>query len=682
MKQANKGSSQFFSAAFALSNASLCSTAIALWGWQTNLLFIALPMILLLEARHIIRQRWTLSLKDIKEVAKFCVVILLAVFVVVVITQKSLFIYTLLQWLPVSAFPLVMVQTYGIGVLEQLRDEFSNPHLLKRGVRRKENPINLHYLYFALCILAASAADSEGYRFYVVTILATALFLWTLRPKRSAPVLWLLMFCLSAGLGFAGHLQISHFQRQLQAQVYAMLGSLATGSIDPTSSATQMGSVGRLKLSNRIVFRVDAPATAQSSTFPLLLREATYNQYQLSTWTADNSIFQDVPPGENEGDWILAKSVPQSSSVTISTNLERGKEVLTLPQGTSKIIKLPVEEMQQNQYGAVQVDAVGDFAYEVEFGAAEGVLSLEAPPMAIDVQVPKVDMAAIEKTLADLEIEGMSALEKVSAIAHHFQTFKYSLDLLRPKANTAPVSDFLLNTQAGHCEYFASATALLLRGAGIPARYAVGYAAHEFSNLEQQYVVRSRDAHAWTLVYLGSKWQILDTTPADWTAQEQAMTSAFQIVPDLFAFVGFQISYRIRQLGELSVVEVILLMTPVFGYLIWRSSQQFKAQKANQLAAVIEDTRPTQYGLDSEFYLIEQRLDGVGLGRSPSESLLQWKLRLSSQFETSQAATLTEILALHYRYRFDPNSLSAAERAQLKTLTHRWIDEFNPVATP
>lgn len=660
-----------------LSHESLCSIAIALWGWHTSLIFIALPMILLLEARRFIHQRWQLSLKDIKEVAKFCIVILLAIFVVVVITQKSLFIYTLLQWLPVSAFPLVMLQTYGIGVLEQLRDGFSNPYLLKQGIHRKDNPINLHYLYFALCILAASAADSDNYSFYIVVSIATALFLWSLRPQRSTPALWLLLFCLSAGLGFVGHIEVSQFQQRLQAQVYAMLGSWATGDIDPTSSRTQMGSVGRLKLSNKIAFRVDAPKEDRQSTFPLLLREATYNQYQLSTWTADNSIFQDVPPGDEEGDWILAQSGKDSASVTISTSLERGKEVLTLPQGTSKVTKLPVEEMQRNQYGAVQVDAVGDFAYEVQFGAAEGILSAEAPPTAMDLKIPKVDQAAVEETLKRLGLDGKLEGQKVSAIAAYLQNFKYSLDLLRPKQDVAPVSDFLLNTQAGHCEYFASATALLLRGVGIPARYAVGYSAHEFSNLEQHYIVRSRDAHAWTLVYLNGAWQTLDTTPPDWTVQESALTSSFQIVSDLFAFAGFQITLRIRQLGELSVIEVILLMTPVFGYLIWRSSQQFKAQKVSQLQAETEDIRPAQHGLDSEFYHIEQRLREAGVMRSPSKSLLQWEECLALELSSSDRTALTQVLALHYRYRFDPHSLSATERKQLKTLSQQWIANFS-----
>jgi transglutaminase-like putative cysteine protease len=47
--------------------------------------------------------------------------------------------------------------------------------------------------------------------------------------------------------------------------------------------------------------------------------------------------------------------------------------------------------------------------------------------------------------------------------------------------NETPLARFLLRTRSGHCEYFATATVLLLRQLGIPARYAVGYAVHEAS---------------------------------------------------------------------------------------------------------------------------------------------------------------------------------------------------------
>ncbi|NJM96139.1 MAG: transglutaminase domain-containing protein [Phormidesmis sp. RL_2_1] len=359
--------------------------------------------------------------------------------------------------------------------------------------------------------------------FYSALTALSALLMWTLRPKHSNWVVWVLLFCLSAGLGFSSHVQISQFQQRLEAQVIAMLGDLTIGAIDPGENTTRMGSVGKLKLSSKIAFRIAPtpkmalqgepkeelkkeskkepkrhleikPAHPPTSTsdekaadiFPLLLREATYNQYQLSSWTATNSLFETVPPRTTEGEWLLSSPQRQVTTITISDDLERGDGVLPLPQGTTMIRQLPVAEMQQNQYGAVQVDATGNAAYTVDFNITDvdAEQGIQAPPTATDLQIPQADKAAIETTLKRLAIAGKPERERVSQIAAYFQDFQYSLDLLRPDAATTPISDFLLHIQAGHCEYFASATTLLLRGAGIPARYAVGYLAHEFSPLE------------------------------------------------------------------------------------------------------------------------------------------------------------------------------------------------------
>ncbi len=672
-----------------IDSASLCSLAVALWGWQTGLLFVAIPIICILEARRVIKQRWEFTLGDLKEAAKLSSAILIMLFVVLVTTKKSLFIYSLFQWLPVAALPLILAQTYGLGVSALLSDWFSNPHLLRRGIRPKQNFINLYHLYFGLCIAAASATKSDHFFFYGAATGLIAIFLWSHRPKRSGPILWVLLFCLSVGLGLAGHIQLSHFQRRIEAQMIAMIGNIASGAVNPNGNATRMGSVGRLKLSNTIAFRVaSAPDLStsslstedisKSSVFPLLLQEASYNQYQLSAWSANNSLFEDVPPGDDEGDWVLGPSTEPDHTIIISTDLERGDGVLTLPRGTSAIQQLPVEEMQRNQYGAVQVDATGNAAYRVQFGPVQGLNLSETTPTKADLQIPNVDRSAIETTLERLSLANKSEREIVSQIAAHFQDFQYSLDLLRPRENTAPVSDFLLNTRAGHCEYFASATTLLLRGAGIPARYAVGYSVHEFSPLEGQYVVRSRDAHAWTLVYLDGSWQILDTTPPDWTAREKAMTSGFQVVPDFFSFLGFQVSYRIRQLGELGLREVLLIVIPLFCYLLWRSTQAFKGRRQNTLETDgSRELRPIPKGLDSEFYQIEKVLVEKAVGdrnsRLPTESLLQWRDRIQSSLPESQRAALAEILTLHYRYRFDPAALSQAERQQLQIQSQQWI---------
>ncbi|MGB3292118.1 MAG: transglutaminase-like domain-containing protein [Phormidesmis sp.] len=666
----------------AIDEASLCSLAIALWGYQTGLFFIALPIILILEARHVIRQRWEISFSDLKEAAKLCLALLAILFVIIVTVKKTVFIYTLFQWLPVAGLPLLVAQTYGLGVQALLIEQFSKSSFSPQsGVNHANangrSPINLYTLYFGTCLVAASATESEHAFFYIGATLLLGIFLWPFRSKRAAPILWLLLFCLSAGIGFAGHRQLAHFQQQLEAQVIAMIGDISSGAVNPDGTTTRMGTIGRLKLSNRIAFRVLAdPADTDAPTFPLLLQEAAYNEYQLSAWVAVNSLFSDVPPGDQAGDWILGPASEQDTTITISTDLERGDGILTLPKGTSAIQQLPVEEMQRNQYGVVQVNAKGSAAYQVHF--RENLRSLEARPTAADLQIPDVDRAAIETVLTQLGIagestQGRSDRETVSQIAAYFQDFQYSLDLLRPVTGTTAVSDFLLNTQAGHCEYFASATALLLRGAGIPARYAVGYSAHEFSPLEGQYIVRSRDAHAWTLVYLDDRWQIVDTTPSVWIAQEKAMSSPFQVVPDFFAFLGFQSAYRIRQLGELGLREVLMIVIPLFCYLLWRSIQVFQGQQKNTAkeSGPGSGLQPPN-GLDSELYQIEAQLNGQGLERLPAETFLQWCDRLHTNLSLTQYSIFQTMLALHYRYRFDPEGLSKPERQQLRSLSINW----------
>lgn len=659
-----------------LDSASLCSLAIALWGYQTGLVAIALPIIAIIEARRIIKRRWEISLSDLKEAAKLCAALLAILFVVIATIKKSVFIYTLFQWLPVAGLPLLVAQVYGIGVTDLVVEYFSSSKQPALSQPRKRN-LDLYHVYFGLCIAAASATESDHFVFYVGATLLTGLLLWSFRPKRTAPILWLLLFCLSAGLGFAGHRQLSVAQQRLESRMIAMIGSIASGgAIDPDANATRMGSVGRLKLSNSIAFRVQADSDRSSAaTFPLLLQEATYNQYQLSTWSAGNSLFYDVPPGEADGEWVLGTASEQDDVITISTDLERGDGILTLPRSTSAIRQLPVEALQRNQYGAVQVDAKGDIAYQVQFNSE--LRSQDARPTAADLQIPDADESAIETVLAQLDLAGQSEGERANRIAAYFQDFQYSLDLLRPESTVGVISDFLLNTRAGHCEYFASATALLLRGAGIPARYAVGYSAHEFSTLEGQYIVRSRDAHAWTLAYLDGRWQIIDTTPPDWAAQERAMASSFQIVGDFFAFLGFQFGYRIRQLGELGLREVLTITIPLFGYLLWRSIRVFQGQqKDGKTASGSETLQFLPAGLDSEFYQIEACLKEKGLERLAAESFIQWSDRLQEHLSSGQYSDLQTLLSLHYRYRFDPEGLEGEARQKLKRLSESWVAAF------
>ncbi len=73
-----------------------------------------------------------------------------------------------------------------------------------------------------------------------------------------------------------------------------------------------------------------------------------------------------------------------------------------------------------------------------------------------------------------------------------------------------PIEDFIVNDPRGHCEYFASALALMLRSQGLPSRVVVGFKTDEFNQLDQRYWARQSHAHAWVEAYIPA-----EAIPAD-----------------------------------------------------------------------------------------------------------------------------------------------------------------------
>ncbi|MGB7847469.1 MAG: DUF3488 and transglutaminase-like domain-containing protein [Candidatus Acidiferrum sp.] len=91
--------------------------------------------------------------------------------------------------------------------------------------------------------------------------------------------------------------------------------------------------------------------------------------------------------------------------------------------------------------------------------------------------------------------------------------FTYTLNLAG-KPGADPLAHFLFETKAGHCEYFASAMAVMLRTLGIPTREVNGFLPGEYNDLGGDYIVRASDAHSWVEAYFpGSGWITFDPTP-------------------------------------------------------------------------------------------------------------------------------------------------------------------------
>jgi protein-glutamine gamma-glutamyltransferase len=93
------------------------------------------------------------------------------------------------------------------------------------------------------------------------------------------------------------------------------------------------------------------------------------------------------------------------------------------------------------------------------------------------------------------------------------RNFAYTLTL-SGKPGDDPLARFLFVTKAGHCEYFASSMAVMLRTLGIPSRAVNGFLPGEFNDVAGDYIVRESDAHSWVEAYFpGSGWVTFDPTP-------------------------------------------------------------------------------------------------------------------------------------------------------------------------
>jgi len=100
------------------------------------------------------------------------------------------------------------------------------------------------------------------------------------------------------------------------------------------------------------------------------------------------------------------------------------------------------------------------------------------------------------------------------AIENYLRTnFAYSL-ILTGKPGADPLAHFLFETKSGHCEYFASAMAVMVRSLGIPSREVNGFLPGEYNDVGGDYIVRASDAHSWVEVYFpGTGWLTFDPTP-------------------------------------------------------------------------------------------------------------------------------------------------------------------------
>jgi hypothetical protein len=633
----------------------LLALGVLLWGLASGRLALAAGAALLLEAPRLLPQRFDLTPKDFERSADLSTLALVAA-AVLLFTQSRNFSTAMLQvlsWLPILFLGLALAQRFSVAGRIPLSALFWS---LRKRRPVPERWLSVDYAYFGACLIAASAANMRAHWYFAAVMALSIYALLAVAPRGRHRLRWAAAAGVAAVIGFSIQAGLSTAQAAVQELVFDWLDRRWRAQADPYRTRTAIGDIGVLKASDRILMRV-----ASAGNPPQLLRSASYPHYWAGVWSAATPALPFRPLTSTEQAWTITEG--SGPRVHLSTWLDDGSALLALPLGAYRLEGLNVARVERNALGTVRVEQGPE---SLSFSArVDPEARTDAAPDSADLKIAPALEPMLETVSREIGLPDGDAARAARAIEDFFRSrFAYSLDLDDGHGTGRSLRQFLLEDRRGHCEYFATATVLLLRHAGIPARYATGFSVQELSELERQYVVRARHAHAWALAWIDGRWQVLDTTPADWAQQEDASASPVRPVYDLLSWLYYRFAvWSAQDSGEAGPPAGLLwLVPPLASYLGWRLYRRRRVPPPTEDAGR-ERSSSSQPNADVQAVL--DRLAARGLVRPAQRALLGWVQELPLA-DPRARELLVALTRDYYRIRFDPLPAPAAVHAAVE----------------
>jgi len=207
-------------------------------------------------------------------------------------------------------------------------------------------------------------------------------------------------------------------------------------------------------------------------------------------------------------------TVPEPGFAGLDQNLPRGFRYTVWsfsPQPTAAELRRSPADYPPALAAQGMLD-VGEGVTMPPFGLphrSAGVLEREAPAPELGRYLPLARLAEQVAGHARTPYDAVASLENWFLASGGFRYSNHPL-VIQP-----PLVEFVTQTRAGYCQFYAGAMALMLRYLGIPARVAVGFTGGRYDRRGHAWLVTDRDAHAWVEAWFkGYGWLPFDPTPA------------------------------------------------------------------------------------------------------------------------------------------------------------------------
>lgn len=367
-----------------------------------------------------------------------------------------------------------------------------------------------------LCLVVTDTVPADGWLYLVILGLIVLIMTSSLRRKavgqsNTLTVMVAAGAALVLGILFLTNPRNSYVNRteEIQDTILEWVGSLpksveelqnqlSAGTASERTETENLSTVGVRYRQTYPVMDVTAAVTG-----PLYLRGQDFDVYTGTSWSSTRNRSEALPDSS-----VLAPA----GTVKISTR--RTREVLYLPyypQQRLILVEGSINNMDEQQnYSFPQKILPAQWRQQVT-GEGTPVGGRNSAYLTL----PQATAAWAEAMALRITENAVTATEKADAIADYVRgSAVYDLETAAMPSTEADFAQwFLEQSDTGYCVHFATAAAVLLRGAGVEARYVTGYLAS--GTAERSVTVTAAQAHAWAEYYEPSLgvWIPLEATP-------------------------------------------------------------------------------------------------------------------------------------------------------------------------
>jgi transglutaminase-like putative cysteine protease len=314
------------------------------------------------------------------------------------------------------------------------------------------------------------------------------------------------------------------------------------------SDNVEFGVIGQIKKSSVVVMHIQAPGL--SPFHSIKWRGIGLTTFNGKRWFNRNLSSATLP---GLGNFRIRRDLfhpgQRTDLLRYTITLQPlASEVLFLaPQPLELTVSGPFRILWQDEAGSIYLRFAGEslarysVVSDIALPSPDLLRSDSGPlPPAFKetyLQLPPTDPRVVELARKVTQQE-TSSYGKAKAIESYLQkTYGYTLDL--PAAMPSdPIAYFLFEARRGHCEFFASSMAIMLRTLGIPTRLVNGFLQGTYNDISGNYTVRASDAHTWVEVYFPSYgWISFDPTPPEGRSDQSLLTGRLALYLDAFQSV-------------------------------------------------------------------------------------------------------------------------------------------------